>query len=453
MPRRTGAAPARDKRYVARNNTVMRPAARRTIQRALRTLLIPAALLVLGAAEPAAAQARPDSLGLFVAPWRPRLAEGADTNDAGAYFNLGLLSVGRSHGVAIAAFYWATRLDPVSPQTYYALHAALVLSDPRRQRHVLQRDSSLPPFEARALDSIGRLYRLMDPIIERGLDQHLLLAFYRPRVERAFRGTGRFRPSDRLIWSTLVRVLDRYDPYMGGILAFSQGRYQDAIEHWEASTRAGWPAGITLADRARALTQLERHDEAAAAMRAALDSIRSREATRSLPWLLPKAELEYSLGRILERAGRPEEAREAYQRALVEDLSWYPAHTRLGEIALVAADTAAAMRELAAAIAVRDNYHSRVLLGAVSSRGGDPDGAARHLRAAIALEPFAAAPWLMLGEALEQGGATDRAAAIHAYSEFIERTPRDDPNRTHAWRRVVALRSRGGAGDSTAPPG
>ncbi|HEY2804639.1 MAG TPA: hypothetical protein VGI92_02155, partial [Gemmatimonadales bacterium] len=71
-------------------------------------------------------------LGAQRPPRRPRLAAGADTNDAVAYFQFGLDKVENDPSGGEAAFYWAARLDPMSPQSQYALYIARLLRDPAR---------------------------------------------------------------------------------------------------------------------------------------------------------------------------------------------------------------------------------------------------------------------------------------------------------------------------------
>src|SRR5690348_18430900 len=66
------------------------------------------------------------------APDRPRLETSADTNDAYAYYNLGLAKLDRDPDKAADAFYWAARLNPGWAEAYYARRVALLLKDPRR---------------------------------------------------------------------------------------------------------------------------------------------------------------------------------------------------------------------------------------------------------------------------------------------------------------------------------
>src|SRR6185369_14516804 len=83
-----------------------------------RTLsLALAALLAAGAAH---AQA---------APRRPALPAQSDTNDASAYYRLGMSRLSANPREAADAFWWASRLDPHWADPLYARRAALLMSN------------------------------------------------------------------------------------------------------------------------------------------------------------------------------------------------------------------------------------------------------------------------------------------------------------------------------------
>lgn len=84
----------------------------------MRPLILATALL-LAASHALAAQR------LGPAEVRPRLRDVADTNDAQAYYDLGLSIIERDPGQAAAAFYWAARINPAWGDPLYARRAAL----------------------------------------------------------------------------------------------------------------------------------------------------------------------------------------------------------------------------------------------------------------------------------------------------------------------------------------
>ena len=148
-----------------------------------------------------------------------------------------------------------------------------------------------------------------------------------------------------------------------------------------------------------------------------------------------KAMAEFSIATLLEGAGQQEKAKEAYGRALQEDLAYYPAHMRLGLLALSQGDTAAAVSELAMAaeLAATDPF-VRYMNGWVLGKAKRPKEAVAELTKATELEPYYALPNLVLGAQYEvagEGARGDRrirafprrrrAQAIHSASSRVER--------------------------------
>ena len=152
-----------------------------------------------------------------------------------------------------------------------------------------------------------------------------------------------------------------------------------------------------------------------------------------------KAVAEYSIATLLEGAGEGNKARDAYGRALQEDLAYYPAHMRLGLLQLSEGDTTAAMSELALAseIAVDDPY-VHYLNGWVLGKAKHTAEAVAELTKATKLEPYYALPNLVLGaqyETLEKA-----PEAIAAYERYLALASARDPQRAFATERVADLK-------------
>src|SRR5207244_4015851 len=128
---------------------------------------------------------------------------------------------------------------------------------------------------------------------------------------------------------------------------------------------------------------------AVAEFRSSLDEMRKKDKKDLVVFYDSKAAAEYSIAVLQEGAGDNAGAREAYGRALLEDLAYYPAHMRLGLLALGARDTATAVNELSLAAQLAPNephvryLHAYGLIGA--ARYAE---AAAELRKAIELEPY-----------------------------------------------------------------
>ena len=153
-----------------------------------------------------------------------------------------------------------------------------------------------------------------------------------------------------------------------------------------------------------------------------------------------KAMAEYSVATLLEGAGQPEKAKEAYGRALQEDLAYYPAHMRLGLLALGQGDTAAAVSELAMAaeLAATDPF-VRYMNGWVLGKVKHTKEAVAELTKATELEPYFALPNLVLGaqyEVLEKA-----PEAMAAYDRFLKIASANDPQRQFASERLEDLKA------------
>ena len=141
-----------------------------------------------------------------------------------------------------------------------------------------------------------------------------------------------------------------------------------------------------------------------------------------------KAAIEHSIGMLLEAHDRPAEAREAYGRALQEDVSFYPAHLRLGMLALGAKDTTTAVSELDLAVQIAgDEPYVRYVAGySLAALGHRPEALAQ-INKAIEIDPFYALPYITAADLLEKNG--EHAAAKVTYQQYLKRAPKADPQR------------------------
>lgn len=395
--------------------------------------LRPVPLLLL-LVTPLPAQDRP--------PQRPRLAQGADTNDASVYFALGVRELQGNPGRASQAFYWAERLDPASPVVPYARATAILLRDRFRLARYLEDDPRhRNNRDLRAVDSLLDIARMRDPFMQRGLESLVMVAYIRQLIREAARPMDDI--SDAQIAANLNPWLRDSDKYAHGLLAYSQGWWETAAQAWGEALREPGARRVPylLAERARAFYMASRYDSARAQMQAALallpasgGAVDGTFRTRAL-WL-------YSLGRIFEAQRADSAARQAYQDAVVENAAYYPAHFRLGMLALQRRDTPEALREFSAAATTHeDDYFARANLGLMYQMAGRHTDALLHLGRATELEPWAAKTWYALGMSLDVLGR--RAEAIDAYTRYLSLAMRADNYREPAERRLATLRAAG----------
>ena len=375
-------------------------------------------------------------------PARPRLAPDADTNDAVAYFQAGLARLAENPDDAAAAFYWSGRLDPSSPQILYARHTALLMTYGNRLMAYMRREPrALRHPDIRRIDSLYYRALMLEPFLVPGLEEQLLLAWMRREIAADQWSYRMWSMPESDLLGNMDTVLSEISPHSRGVLAYSRGQPEHALLYYREALRRRRAnhAGIH-ANRAQAYFALRQLDSARAAMTRAIDTLRAQDTSEIRFVYESKAGWECALGRITEERGDLAAAREAYERALIEDLAYFPAHQRLGQMALREGDTARAVTEFERAVRANENeYLSRAYLGAMLGRLGRARDAVPHLSRATELEPWAAATWLLLGR--EHDRAADTTAALAAYDRYLALSRRADPPRTAVRARAGELRA------------
>jgi Flp pilus assembly protein TadD len=114
----------------------------------------------------------------------------------------------------------------------------------------------------------------------------------------------------------------------------------------------------------------------------------------------------------------PDSARMAYQRSLDADSADAAPHVRLSALAFATGDTAAALRELSSAARVQpQDAVIAYLNGSTLVRVGRDSGAVAELKRAEALDPWYAAPRILLALIYDAQGKN--AEAIAEFRAFI----------------------------------
>ncbi|HEX2201811.1 MAG TPA: tetratricopeptide repeat protein [Longimicrobium sp.] len=398
-------------------------------------LLSTAALLALAFDASAGAQQR--------TPPRPRLAAQADTNDAAAYYAHGVAKLEDDPRQAADAFWWAARLNPAWADPLYARRVALHAADARRFVRYMERDARVVRSpEVQAIDSLHLRALTLDPFLYPRHDRFLLQAGLSEAIDRAIKrdyGLGA-APSAAERAQMAREMMTDASPAARAWLAFSSGDFPSALRNYDAALRtARWKSEL-YADKARVLYLTGAYGASLEAMRLALEEKR-KEDRRDLVFVYEsKALYEHSIGNVLERLGRPGEAREAYGRALTEDLAFHPAHVRLSRLALAAGDTATAVSEMELAVQIRgDDPALRMEYARVLAEARRHAEAAAELRRAVELDPDYAEPYQMLGRIHDASGMTEEALGF--YDQFTARAARTDPLLEWTRQRAAALRA------------
>jgi tetratricopeptide (TPR) repeat protein len=376
-------------------------------------------------------------------PKRPRLAELADTNDPVAYYDHGMAVLERDPRQAADAFYWATRLNPGWAEALYARRVAGFMDDERLLIRYLNGDwSAISSRGAQRLDSLEYRAQMINPFFLRDLERPFFAKWVRALINDMQRKSGG-RPISE---SESVEL----DYYIEGImrtgtsfrsrarLAAGQRRFEEALNLYQrALSESRDKPGIRW-ERARILYGMGGYDSALVELEAAITELRERDAGRTRMWYQSKEFFEHAAAMIHEQRGDAAAAREAYGRALLEHLSYYPAHLRLGMLALARGDTAVARSELDLAAQVApDEAIVRVTYGALLAQLGRIEDAEPHLRRAAELEPYYALPQYLLGRVAEM--RQQREAATTAYRAFLSLAARRDARRAEVTQLLAEL--------------
>ena len=358
-------------------------------------------------------------------PRRPKVEADMDTNEAQAYLLVGQHQLEKQPELAKAAFYWASRIDPGSAAAYYGLQVATTLAEDglvrmRWQGARNERDRA----DRRALDSLGMRAELLDPFLQPTLERTLIA-----------------RTAE--VYGVTPQALGSYLAKLGD-LAFAQismydGRYDVALESYaKLLKRENAGKSFYHAMRGRLFQYVGNVDSAVGSLKLAITEAKKVEDTALVRFYQPKARYLYQMGWLYESQDRSNEARDAYGQALVEDLSFYPAHQRLALLALAQGDTTTAISEFD--IAVQAGTHDvvlRVQYAYALAATRKLAEASQQIQQVIAKEPYYADPYLMLARLYEATQMGD--LATESYKAFLERAPKADLQRQFAAERVQAL--------------
>jgi tetratricopeptide (TPR) repeat protein len=371
---------------------------------------------------------------------RPQLHAATDTNDAHAYYNEGLSLFTRDPEAASAHFYWAARIDPAWSDALYARRAALIMRDPGVVRQYFERNfKDRRSDELLKIDSLQFRALMLNPFLFRRLDRQMFTTYLHNDILRQMRRGGGSDPSPIEIDHYIDQWLRDSGPGTRAWLAYADGDFRRALEYYANSLGSTRDKAGVHVERARVFGMTGQVDSAMVEFDLALVDLRKKDQKDLVVFYDSKAQAEFSKAVLLEGAGNAAGAREAYSQALQEDLAYYPAHLRLGMLALGAKDTTTAMSELAlAAQLAADEPHVRYLHGYVLAASQHLDEAVAELHKAVELEPYYALPYLRLGQVYES--LSKGPEALAAYEGFLARASQTDVQREYAAGRITEIK-------------
>jgi tetratricopeptide (TPR) repeat protein len=375
-----------------------------------------------------------------VQPPRPALPATADVNNPRAYYDLGLDLIRSQPRAAADAFYWAYQLDPIAADALYGRYAALLLSDRERLLRYWQGERrTVRHPEMMAIDSLYWRALTIDPFLYRRFDADIFSAVVETHFRRSLRNVpGGLHVDEGTIFRWTHQFLNEGGPVVRGREAYSRRRFDDALRLYEEATRQSRNQSFLRAERARIMALTGRTAGALEEMQRALDELR-RQDERDLVYLYEsKSLLEHSLGVLHARLGATGPAREAFGRAIQEDLTFFPAQVELAALALAEGDTASAIAAMDLAVQAHpDQPALRYQYGELLLMLRRPGEAKEHLLHAISIAPAYAEPHYVLGVSHEMEG--DIAGAVDAYRTFAGSARRSHPLRSTVEQRASRL--------------
>jgi tetratricopeptide (TPR) repeat protein len=375
-------------------------------------------------------------------PPRPKLEANADTNDAHSYYLYGVRVLESNPEWAKQGFYWASRIDPTSAEALYAMHTASLLalsSSTLYDYYDYAAKKRKPEFVA--LDSLLFRAYAINPFLYRSLDRSLI---------RHLIGAEMNAEHPHVNGATLNLAILEHEQHRRHAAAwesYAEGRFPEALDAYAKQLKElertktkrnnrdhEDDASEVHSERARIFYILGNLDSSLTEMTAAIAGLRERDAKETVILYESKAMYDQSLGMIHEKAHHMDLAREAYAHALEEDLSYYTAHTKMAMLQLAQGDTTSALTELDLAVQLQPSdavLRYTYAMALIQSRR-DAD-AVKQLVKSIAVDPYYAAPRLLLARIADAEQYTDDA--VREYSEYVALAPKSDPQ-------VAAVRSR-----------
>lgn len=371
-------------------------------------------------------------------PARPHLEQDADSNSVSANYLHGMRVISDDPQESYRAFYWATRIDPASADAWYGRWVArqLIMTS---HDFAIAYDHRITSRSAAqlAVDSLVFRAYALDPFFYHSLlrpfNQGLILARISDRDPTRNRAAVNTDVSERL----------ERRSYEGWIL-YADGRFDDALKAYVNELHGGHAPLLTRLDihemRAAIFVRAQKLDSARAELREAIAESRLRDGRDRVVVFDSTTMLERELGAIDERAGRGDDARATYAHILEEHATFYPAHVRLAGIAIGRGDTTAAVSEMLAAVQIEPDdpalrYGCAVML-VDAKRDAE---AAQQLRKAIALDPYYAAPYLLLASIADVEDYKEEAVA--QYQSFVAHADRAAPDLPGVRGRLAKLNS------------
>jgi hypothetical protein len=370
----------------------------------------------LGTLTPLGAQ-HPPILDDLSGQRRPQLTAQADTNDWEAYFDYAVSWLPTRPDRARLGFFWAQRLDPGRAEPLYGRWVAYWKGRSKWwEEYVRESKSVANSPQVLQVDSLYTQALLRNPFVAQTLTT--------------------------LLYDDLPGTWGD-DRLTQAYLEYSAAKLSDAANDFAAVIRSNPRRYHWLRyNRALAFAGLERWDSAAVELNRLLDELRVRDTTSITHTYQSRELLLYGLGLLKLAQGDQAGGVSAIENALLENLSFFPAHAVLGQQAMQSRDTARGLLEFAQALELsHGDPWMRYRYGQALAQAARHREAAAQLDTVTQAEPLFAEPYLVLGTAREAAGEPDSART--AYERFVRLAPRSATQEiAYAGRRLAVLAAR-----------
>jgi tetratricopeptide (TPR) repeat protein len=336
---------------------------------------------------------------------------------------------------AADAYYWAGRLNPVWAEAFYGRRIALLLSDMRMLTRYWRGDKSAVR-ETMWIDSLYLYALTLNPFLGPSLD-HLILDAVIQEYSRQYANSSGASPNE--VAYQVQNYVRMGPPEWQAMRAYRDGRYEEALALYAKAIPRSKQKGSILAERGRLFYQIGQHDSALVMLTQALAELRKTDKDDLVFFYESKALMEQRIGMIHRVKGDKPAAREAFGRALAEDLSYFPAHVQLAYLGLESGDTATVMNEMDLAVSIKpDDPGIRYQYGFALGSLNKLKEAELQLQKSIELDPDFAAPHFTLADVYQATGR--RPQAVKEYETFLSLAAKNDTRREEADQMMAILK-------------
>ena len=329
----------------------------------------------------------------------------ADTNNAIAYYNLGLgYTASRKYDEALDCFRKTIEREPHFSDAYFAIYCVEFAKNKRLYAKAFEYEE-LEPEMKKKIDEVMSYFEyaiLYDPFFDWKLSTILLER--RPRSDNPF----------------TQMLIDRvYD----GFVQFRLGNYEKAVEKFDYLIEKNPEFRHAYLFRGIAQAQIQNYEEAVEDFQFLIYKLEEYNKEKVLPVYLNPAELYYLIAFAYLRQGKLDEAEKTFKKVIMENMGFYMAHYQISNICKMRTDYEGALKEVDAAIIANPNdpvfHFSRGVCLNTMSRDWE---SIREYRRAISINPKFSKPYYTLAVVFES--IDNKKEAIENYRSFIDVAPK-----------------------------